>query len=100
MPKFGTVSLTFKSPDVIHHAVKDRLKEVMQERFVKALERAGMDGSEHDSIEDFSDDSEAYDYYEDRMKETIGKFIRYGEYITVNINLDTGEATVLPASRA
>lgn len=78
----GTVTLGFKTPDVVYHAVKDTLAHVLLQR--------KEDGDE-------IDDEEAEWFYESQIKQRLEKFVTHGENVKIEINLDLGTATVWQA---
>ncbi len=69
MTKHGKVRITFKSPDSVWDS----------------LEEAGFPPNDLDEMPE--------------VREPIEKFIEYMEYVTIEIDLDTSEAIVLPVRR-
>lgn len=67
LPK--TISLMFKTPDAVHNAIED---------YVKFAEL---------------DEDELFDL-KSGIEDKVNKFVRYGEIVTIDLDLETGEATV------
>jgi hypothetical protein len=68
--------ITFKTPDALYDA--------LQQELVKQL------GQQPDPDE--------WAELHAKIHEKASKWIKWGEYLTVNINTETGEATVVPVT--
>lgn len=69
------IQVTMKDPDALYDAVNDAVDE--------DLKASGLDQEEQDAIRDIRREKHA---------EVVGKWFRYGEYLTVEI--DTDEKTI------
>lgn len=74
------VIITFKTPDATHHAIE------------RALEY----NEELEAIEDEEERSWKKEELEASLDEALSKWIRYSEYIDIEIDTEAGTATVLP----
>ena len=76
------IQVTLKDPDTMHDAVDDAVNELERPDAISPAEWVGV-------CEDRAE----------KAKAAITKrWMRYGEYLTVEFDLDDGTATVLPAS--
>lgn len=75
------IKITMKNPDTMHDAVVDAVTAG-----VYAL--VGLSESEQESMIDLRVEAE---------EEKLKKWFKYGEYLTVECDTETGTATVLPA---
>jgi ABC-type amino acid transport substrate-binding protein len=72
----NTIRITFKHPDAVDAAKYD---------------------FHHANEEEYSQLSEdEMDAFTDKLDNALYKFIRGGEYVTIEINIDDGTATVVP----
>ena len=69
------IQVTFKTPDTVEEAVKEALTSA----------------SENDSL-----DLVGREIQEDKAYETIEKFVKFNEIITVEFDTDKGTAVVVP----
>jgi hypothetical protein len=67
------VTLTFKSPDALEYGIRDAVEG--------EVARLG-----EDRYDDLVDEAEA----------ACAKWVKYGEYVTIEIDTETGEARMLP----
>jgi hypothetical protein len=74
------IHVTFKTPDAVADAVRDCVAREVSEL-----------GLNDDEAEDITDSRS------DRIEAQLKKWVRYGEYVTVAFNTETGTATVEPA---
>lgn len=74
------IRITFKTPDALNDALKEYAEEVVDEEEgpMRAVDKEEFVFEEKELIE-----------------KKLGKFIRNGEYITVEFDLDDGTATVV-----
>ena len=70
------LSITFKDPDVVHDAAYDCVKASIPE------------GLSQDEIDMIGEMRTA------EIKQKLSKWITYGEYVTIEFDLDAGTATV------
>lgn len=63
------IGLTFKTPDALDSAVEDIVGK---------------------------DEDETFEL-QDKARRALSKFIRYGEYVSIEVDIETGEATVMRA---
>lgn len=66
--KYGKISLCFKSPDVVHYAIGTAVE--------------------------FVDDDDERDDIIDKIQSVCGKFIEFGEYLKIEIDLDNETAEI------
>lgn len=66
--KYGKICLSFKSPDVVHYAIGTAVE--------------------------FVDDDDERDDIIDKIQSVCGKFIKFGEYLKIEIDLDNETAEV------
>lgn len=76
------IKVTMKDPDTLHDAVADAVRD----------EVAGLAGLSEDEREAVEEKRRA------AVMAAAGKWFRYGEYLTVEIDTEAGTATVCPAS--
>lgn len=76
------IKVTMKDPDTLHDAVADAVRD----------EVAGLAGLSEDEREAVAETRQT------ALMEAAGKWFRYSEYLTVEIDTDAGTATVCPAS--
>ena len=74
-------TISFKDPDVVHDAVREAV-----EREVNAIESLDADEKE-DLIETRSE----------KINDKLDKWIKYGEYVSIEFDTEAGTATVQPA---
>lgn len=77
----NVIRLTFKDPDGVYESVR---------QFVIDNLPKDLDEDEKDSIQDMRIS---------KVQDKLSKWVEYGEYLTVEINLDTGEAKVIQKGR-
>lgn len=77
-----TVRVTFKDPDVVGDAVKEAVHEWAEKHL------AGLDPEEREAAEDLR---------AEKVRAALSEWVRYGEYITVEFDLDAKTARVLGA---
>lgn len=73
-------TVTFKDPDVVHDAIERAIKASLEPQ-------EGLDDEEVEAI------------VEQRMEEiedSIKKWVKYSEYVTIQFDTDAGTAAVLP----
>jgi len=85
MPKF---TVTFKTPDAVADAAVEAGNAEAAERMA-GLGRPAEEGEQ----------DELATYWTKCFKEFAGKWVRYGEYVTIEFDTEAGTATVLPAGR-
>lgn len=74
------LKITLKDPDGVSNCIQDAAKESVEEN--DSLESDEVDGLIESRCE--------------KLHETCKKWIRYGEYVTIEINTDEGTAVVIP----
>jgi len=70
--------VTFKSPDAVYQSAIDAA------------------GSATQNIVDDEERHQAYDDVRHELEEFADKWVRYGEYITIEFDTDANTATVIP----
>lgn len=71
------LKLTFKDPDGVYDGISD------------AVTMSLPDGLSH------KETAILYDSRREEVEEALGKWLRYGEYVTIEFDTETGMATVL-----
>lgn len=74
----NVITLTFKDPDGVYESTKDYIEESLPE---------GLDEDEKESLREIR---------RDKLNAALKKFVEYGEYLTVEIDLDAQTAKVIP----
>ena len=74
--------LTFKDPDGPYDAIAEEAR-----RQAEAID--GLDDDEREAVAETR---------LEKIREVTNKWLRWGEYLSVDIDLETGAATVVPAS--
>lgn len=77
------VYITFKTPDALEDAARD------------AAARVNESATADDRVDDEEAQQAADDAF-DKVMEVGQKFIKYGEYLTVELDTETGTCTVKP----
>ena len=82
------LSVSFKNPDAVHTAVDEFIETTLSKR--------GLMNDENDMS-----DQEMYDLFEETVGlsyndicDRLGKFIRFGEYVSIEFDLEKGTAEV------
>lgn len=70
-----------KDPDVLHDAIQDAVKADLERR----------------QITDEEEQERLTELHRERIGELCGRWFRYGEYLTVEIDTDDRTCTVCPA---
>lgn len=79
--------VTFKTPDAVDDpAGEEAVREAS--RRLKELGRGDDLGEEHEELTE---------YWKKCFKAFAAKWVKYGEYVTIEFDTDAGTATVLPA---
>ncbi len=77
-------TITFKTPDVVTDTVYDQIKMKMYQ--------------EEEDISELTEEHYAeIEEQTDREKQKVAKWIKYGEYVTIEFDTDKGTATVQEA---
>lgn len=85
-------SVTMKTPDVLDYAMKNARQDLLESR--------GLNDEDYPTIEDLPEvDYIAVSELYDTMKNTAEKWIRHGEYVTLEFDTETGACIVLPAKK-
>jgi len=89
------VLVGFKTPD----AASDGARRLIRQRVEQMpnLDHDEVAKMSEEDIEEIFTDLTGLSY--DNVYEEIAKFVSYGEYINIEIDIDTGEAVVLPITR-
>jgi hypothetical protein len=74
------IKITVKDPDGVYESINEAVK-----KSVASIE--GLEDFEREEMEESRTES---------VGEKLSKWIEYGEYITVEFDTETGEATVIP----
>lgn len=81
--KFGKIQITFKSPDATLDAVTSK---------AEGMFRASIDYNERAPT---ADERIYLSDLKNKIEEKISKFVQWSEYVTIEIDLDSGKANVL-----
>lgn len=76
-------SITFKDPDVVHDAIREAI----------IADVAKLDGLSEDERESVAEGRQ------ERVADQCGKWIKWGEYVTIEIDTEANTCTVTPAGK-
>jgi len=97
MPK---IRVTFKTPDALDEPCKEAGKataeEVTDRDRLELLDDRGFLSREHAEALD-EDRERLTEYWTKFYKESLSKWVKYGEYVTIEFDTLAGTATVVPA---
>ncbi len=75
----GKLKITMKDPDAGYDDVKEYVRE--------SLALSGLSENEREAVEEIR---------KEEVRDKLSKWLKYGEYLTVEFDLDAGTATVIP----